>query len=200
MQRSTAVFVLAFAFATIADVEAAHATAMAPPHPDSSRLCAGCAGFKEGNLREDLDQSISSGTSAAGSSAGGPDWGEEVLLVEDAPTIVTITGSLELGISIKDWQASLGGDSCNYLGSELHDPRRVEDECSSVEPGSDYFELMSVLTLTIVSVLFFGFLAAAWLLHRSYRNRRLQIIASQRSMAHSHIRRRHRRAGGSMYR
>jgi hypothetical protein len=59
--------------------------------------------------------------------------------------------------------------------------------------------LMSVLTLTIVSVLFFGFLAAAWLLHRSYRNRRLQIIASQRSIAHSHIRRRHRRAGGSMY-
>jgi hypothetical protein len=121
-------------------------------------------------------------------------------LVEDFPAVVSIAEPFASSIATKDWETYQSGDNCNYFASELHDPKRVEDECGNVEPGSDYSELISVLELTTVSVLAFGLGAAVWLLHRFYRNRRLRNIAAQRATANAHLRDRRRRSGGSLSR
>ena len=197
MLRAMVVLLLAFALTTVLDVQAAVATAIPTPDLSVSRM-----GLKDDDLREDLDQPISPGTSTADIDREDPAdasvRGEELSLVEVSPAVISIAESFALSIAVKDWQAYQGGDDCNYFGSELHDPKRIEDECGNVEPGSDYSELISVLELTTVSVLSFSLGAAVWLLHRSYRNRRLRNIAAQRTLTNPQLRKRRRRAGGSI--
>jgi len=187
----------------IPDVQAALAAAIVPPDPQSLPICAGCAGSKDDDLRKDLDQPVSRGspTSDIGrpdplDSPGGVD---ELLSVEGSSTRIAIAESLEANSPVRVWESHQRSDLCNYVGSELHDPRRAEDECGAVEPGSDYFELISVLSLTTASALFFALAAAAWLLHRSYRNRLLRNIASQRPMTRARIQKRRRRARSSRH-
>ena len=203
MLGSTAVFVLAFACATISDVQAARAVAIVPPDPHSLPICGGCAGSKDDDLRKDLDQPVSLGSAISdighADLLDSPGGVEELLSVEGFTTEIAITESMEATSPVRDWGSYQRSDLCNYVGSELHDPRRAEEECGAVEPGSDYFELISVLTLTTTSALFFALAAAVWLLHRSYRNRLLRNIASQRPMTRARSRKRRRRVSNSRH-
>ena len=63
---------------------------------------------------------------------------------------------------------------CTYFETKLRDPGRVREECDNIEPDPEHFELLSALTLTIVSVASFTLLAGIWLLCRSFRNWRLR--------------------------
>jgi hypothetical protein len=69
-----------------------------------------------------------------------------------------------------------GNSGCSYFESKLRDRGRVRTECGNIESGSNHGELVSVVTLTIVSVVAFAILAGVWLLHRLFRNWRLQSL------------------------
>jgi len=125
---------------------------------------------------------------------------------EHISTIETTTEIVELmndhlgseileSITPIEYQGQYQGNSgCSYFESKLRDQSRVRAECDNIEAGSNHGELVSVVTLTIVSALAFAILAGVWLLHRLFRNWRLQSLIPHDKRAsdlHIHNGRRH---------
>ena len=70
--------------------------------------------------------------------------------------------------------ASQEKSGCTYFERALRDPKRIREECDNIEPDPEHSEVLSVLTLTIVSVISFSLIAGIWLLRRSFRNWQLR--------------------------
>ena len=101
-------------------------------------------------------------------------------------------------ISIREFDADRGysgADNCVYLDRNNQMLRADEDtNCGVFEPGFDYTQLLSVLTLSIITTLFFAAVPLAWLIYRYHRAWRLGALALAGSGA-SHSRGRRRRTG-----
>jgi hypothetical protein len=197
MLRLAVVSLLAFELGTNLHLPAADAAVISRADPYVSQFCTGCAPLKDDDLQiyrgHPLNKEITTPETEACEDHSAFDCvnrtddptGEETEpAVSYIPEIILSNDhheseTFELRIPARDWgdyQRTLG---CSYFDSELHDPRRVQDECGNVEPGSDYSELISVLTLTTGLVLCFAVIALAWLGRRSYRNWRLRNMVSQ---------------------
>ena len=79
-----------------------------------------------------------------------------------------------LEMSVGYQSASQENSGCTYFETKLRDPERVREECNNIEPDPEHSEVLSVLTLTIVSVISFSLIAGIWLLRRSFRNWQLR--------------------------
>ena len=80
----------------------------------------------------------------------------------------------DLAMSVGYQSESQENRDCTYLETKLRDPERVREECDNIEPDPEHSEVLSVLTLTIVSVISFSLIAGIWLLRRSFRNWQLR--------------------------
>jgi hypothetical protein len=201
---------LAVAFAMILDLRVADATAISTDLY-LSRLCVDCASVTDNTTKTDIDRPISmekiTHNIAVDKYLGEPYWEnvDEGLSAEAEAEILTfINAQLELKpsdlgilkVSVEYREENPKNNNCTYLESKLHDPSRVREECGNVEPGSDYLEFFSLLTLTTVSVISSALLAGIWLLHRSFRNRQLRnIIARGKTAANRQIGKGRRRSG-----
>jgi len=205
---------LALCLATILDLRAADATAISPLDLSSLQFCAGCERPKNDYLQMSFDWSISAQTTTVDIDANegqttfdfpnlteSPISEEAQLLIGNFSTAMPIKNQLELYSKylVNDQDDYSGSNRCAYFDSRLHDPKRVQDKCGYIEPGSDYSELISVLTLSIVSALSFALIALAWLLHRAYRSWRLRKMISQgATIPNRYDRKGRRRVGGSI--
>ena len=80
----------------------------------------------------------------------------------------------DLAMSVGYQSASQENSGCTYFETNLRDPERVREECNNIEPDPEHSELLSILTLTIVSVISFSLPAGIWLVRRSFRNWQLR--------------------------
>jgi hypothetical protein len=72
-----------------------------------------------------------------------------------------------------------GTDNCIYLDRNNQMLRADQDaNCGVFESGSNYTQLMGILTLSIIATLSFAAVPLAWLLYRYYRPWRLGALAS----------------------
>jgi hypothetical protein len=80
-------------------------------------------------------------------------------------------------VSIKELDADRGysgADNCVYLDKNNQMLRADEDKnCGVFEPGFDYTQVISILTLSIIALLSFAAVPLAWLIYRYRRARRL---------------------------
>jgi hypothetical protein len=79
--------------------------------------------------------------------------------------------AFDVMIQLRDWDVSPGPRSCTNLGGQAHSPG---EDCSNVEAGSDYTEVISLLIVAIIAMLALAVTPIAWVLHRSYRIWRLR--------------------------
>jgi hypothetical protein len=178
---------LALAFATTVEVRVADATTISGDLY-VSEFCARCASPSDESLKTEINASIGVGEIIQYLSEckynDELDCGnfEHIFVIETATEIVKLINN-HFGSDISDsttpieyQDAYQGSSGCSYFESKLRDQSRVRAECDNIEPGSNHGELVSVLTLTIVSVVAFALLAGVWLLHRLFRNWRLQSL------------------------
>jgi len=185
--RSATIALLPFAFAMILGLRVAEAITISSDLYRSP-FCIGCTLSMNPSIIPDLDGSVSTNTAANDLVAPKnykriywEDFGdylsaeiENEIISSIDPQLGSQRSDLETLIEYRDeYQEDKG---CTYLESKLRDPSRVHEECSNVEPSSDYLEFFSMLTLTTVSVISFALLAGAWLLHRLFRNWQLRNI------------------------
>jgi hypothetical protein len=109
----------------------------------------------------------------------------------------TRIGNFRVRISVEYQDENQGNSGCTYFESKLRNPTRARAECGNVEPGSDYLEMASVLTLTTVSEVSIALLAGGWLLRRSFRNWQLRrMIMHDKAAARLQIHKGRRRSSG----
>jgi hypothetical protein len=101
-------------------------------------------------------------------------------------------------ISIKDLAIDRSyseADNCIHLDSNNQMLRAEEDQnCGIFESGSDHTQLVSILTISIITTLAFAAVPFTWLIYRYHRPWRLGALAFAGSEA-SHSRSRRRRTG-----
>jgi hypothetical protein len=201
MLRSAVIAFSALALATILDWRAADAAAISALDLSRSEPCVGCAHFESDDRQILLDWSIRTETTPLDiapcsdqSTFVCRNPAEDSVSRETEPWV----GDSSTVISAGDLLAPVASDStvgwddysrlnnCANFESQFRYPNSSEDGCGSVKPGSDYSELISALTLSIVSVLAFALIALGWLLHRAYRIRRLQRMIRHGRSPHLH--------------
>jgi hypothetical protein len=178
---------LALAFAITLELRVADA-AMISVDLYPSEFCAGCAPLLDDTIKTEINWPICLGNTTQSPSAykynSEPDCENfgEIFAAETATEIVKSIND-HLGSETLDSTAPIeyqgeyqGNSGCSYFENKLRDQSRVRAECDNIEPGSNHGELVSVLTLTIVSTVAFALLAGVWLLHRLFRNWRLQSL------------------------
>jgi hypothetical protein len=178
---------LALAFAITVEVQVADDTTISVDLY-VSEFCAGCAPPLDESLKTEINSSIGIDETIQSLSAckysDEPDCGNfgQIFAIGTATEIVKLINN-HFGSDISDSTTPIeyrdayqGSSGCSYFESKLRDQSRVRAECDNIEPGSNHGELVSVLTLTIVSVVAFALLAGVWLLHRLFRNWRLQSL------------------------
>jgi hypothetical protein len=207
MLHSAVHALLAFAFAMVLDLRAADATAISTDLY-LSEFCVGCTSLIDNTVKPDLHRPISIETTTHDLTAckhyGEPycaNFSDNLSAEAETDIITSINaqlGSIENSVEYRDeYQENSSG--CTYFESKLRDPRRVREECGNVEPGSDYLELISALTLTTVSVISFALLAGVWLLRRSFRNWQLRkMLLQDKITPNLQIRKGRRRSGGPL--
>jgi hypothetical protein len=217
MLRLAAIALLALALATILDLRAADATAVSPLDPSFLQFCAGCERPKNDHLQIYLDWSVGTHTTMVdtdvyenNNALSFPTLIENLIsdevkpLIGNSPTIILFNEfndllKIDLQNPATYREHYFESNDCTYLESKLHDPKRVKDECSNIEPGTDYSELISVFTLSIVSVFSFALIALACLLHRAYRSWRLRkMIPKGAATPNRYVRKGRRRVDGSI--
>jgi hypothetical protein len=206
MLRLAVTTLLAFSFAVILDSWGADATAISADLY-LSQFCAGCALLTDDTSKTYLDLLRSNETTTHGFTAckyygelycknfGGnlSDEAENEVTKSINAQVASEISSLKILVEYRDEYKE--GDGCTDFESKFRDPKRVHEECDNVEPASDYFEFVSMFTLTTVSVISFTLLAGVWLLHRSFRNWQLRnIIARGKTTADLQIRKSRRRS------
>jgi hypothetical protein len=82
--------------------------------------------------------------------------------------------AFELSIQIRDADIAKWPHNCIYVEGEDRGPKRGNDDCSNVQPGSDYTDTVSVLTIALITVLTLAAITFTWVMHRSYRIWRLR--------------------------
>jgi hypothetical protein len=178
---------LALAFAITLELRVVDAAAVSG---DLSlpEFCAGCAPILDGSLKTEInsatgiDDKIQSLAGCEGYDEPDCENFEQIFATETTTAILKLIndhiGSETLTSTIPiEYQGEYQGNSgCSYFETKLRDQNRVRAECDNIEPGSNHGELVSVLTLTIVSVVAFALLAGVWLLHRFFRNWWLQSL------------------------
>jgi hypothetical protein len=82
--------------------------------------------------------------------------------------------AFDVSIQIRDSDISKGTRNCIYVEGEDRSPKRGDADCRNVEPGSDYTDTVSVLTITLITVLTLAAITFTWVMHRSYRISRLR--------------------------
>jgi hypothetical protein len=82
--------------------------------------------------------------------------------------------AFELSIQIRDSDISKGIRNCIYVEGEDRSPKRDDDDCRNVQPGSDYTDTFSILTIALITVLTLAAITFTWVMHRSYRIWRLR--------------------------
>ena len=178
---------LALAFAITLELRVADAAAVSG---DLSlpEFCAGCAPLLDNSLKTEINSGICIDDKKQSlfwyEYYDEPDCGnfDQLFVAETTTAILKLIndhiGSETLPSTIPiEYQGEYQGNSgCSYFETKLRDQSRVRAECDNIEPGSNHGELVSVLTLTIVSVVAFALLAGVWLLHRLFRNWRLQSL------------------------
>jgi len=196
---------LALAFAIILELGVADAGAVSGDllFPE---FCAGCAPLLDDSLKTEINSPIVIDDKIKSLSECKYNDGLDCGNTEHISTIETTTEIVELmndhlgseileSITPIEYQSQYQGNSgCSYFESKLRDQSRVRAECDNIEAGSNHGELVSVVTLTIVSALAFAILAGVWLLHRLFRNWRLQSLIPHDKRAsdlHIHNGRRH---------
>jgi|SRR5208282_2873681 len=207
MLRFSVTTLLAFSFAVILDLRGSEAAAISADLY-LSQFCSGCTALTDDSITRDLDWPISIATTSRDFAACKYYYGELYCknfgdtLSDEAETEITKSINAQLASEISDLKVLVEyrdehreGDGCTDFESKFRDPRRVHEECDNVEPAPDYFEFLSVFTLTSVSVISFTLLAGVWLLHRSFRNSQLRnIIARGKTTADLQIRKSRRRS------
>jgi hypothetical protein len=201
---------LALAFAITLELRVADAAAVSG---DLSlpEFCAGCAPLLDDSLKTEINSAI--GIDDKIQSLSGceyydePNCGnlEQIFATETKTAILKLIsdhlGSETLASTIPiEYQDEYQGSSgCSYFESKLRDRSRVRAECDNIEPGSNHGELVSVVTLTIVSVIAFALLAGVWLLHRLFRDWRLRsLIPPDKRASNLQIRNNRRRSSAPM--
>ena len=196
---------LALAFAIILELGVADAAAVSGDllFPE---FCAGCAPLLDDSLKTEINSPIVIDDKIRSLSECEYNDGLDCGNTEHISTIETTTEIVELmndhlgseileSITPIEYEDQYQGNSgCSYFESKLRDQSRVRAECDNIEAGSNHGELVSVVTLTIVSALAFAILAGVWLLHRLFRNWRLQSLIPHDKRAsdlHIHNGRRH---------
>lgn len=176
---------LAFAFAMIPDLRVADATTISTDLY-LTQFCAGCAPLIDDTIKTNLNWPRSVETTIHDFTACKyhgelycGNFGDNLSAEAEAEIIKSINPQLgsetsDLPISVEYQDKYHENSGCTYFESKLRNPKRVLDECGDVEPGSDYLEFFSTLTLTTVSVTAFALLAGVWLLRRSFRNWQLR--------------------------
>ena len=184
MRHSVFIALSAFAFAMIFGLRAAHTTTL---YRDLylAQLCVGCTSLIY-DITKPADRQMSTDKTTDDLSSC-LDYGELYCgtfsdnLSAEAETEIMKFVDAQLRSKISDLAMSVGYQSesqenrdCTYLETKLRDPERVREECDNIEPDPEHSEVLSVLTLTIVSVISFSLIAGIWLLHRSFRNWQLR--------------------------
>jgi hypothetical protein len=88
--------------------------------------------------------------------------------------------AFDVSIQIRDLDISKGTRNCIYVEGEDRSPKRGDADCRNVEPGSDYTDTVSVLTITLITVLTLAAITFTWVMHRSYRISRLRKYSTPR--------------------
>jgi hypothetical protein len=172
---------LALAFAITLELRVADAAAVSG---DLSlpEFCAGCAPLPDEALKTqiflsmDINETIQSSSSCKYYDE--TDCGSigQIFSIETTTEIVKSIDD-HFGSEILEYQSEHQGNSgCGYFESKLRDQSRVQAECDNIEPASGHGDLVGVVTLTTVSVGAFALLAGVLLLHRLFRNWRLQSL------------------------
>ena len=178
---------LALAFGIILELGVADAAAVSGDLllPE---FCAGCAPLLDDSLKTEINSPIVIDDKIRSLSESKYN---DKLDCENTKHIFTIEITIEIAELMNDhlgsgilesttpieYQGEYQGNSgCSYFESKLRDQSRVRAECDNIEARSDHGELVSVVTLTIVSAVAFAILAGVWLLHRLFRSWRLQIL------------------------
>src|SRR5271169_592263 len=187
MLRLAVTTLLALSYAVILDSRGADATAISADLY-LSEFCAGCALLTDDTSKTDLDLLRNNETTTHDFTACRyhgtlhcKHFGDNLSDETEIEITKSINAQLaseisDLKILVKYRDEYKEGDGCTDFESKFRDPRRVHEECDNVEPAPDYFEFVSVFTLTTVSVISFTLLAGVWLLHRSFRNWQLRNI------------------------
>ena len=150
---------LAFVFAITLDLRVADATAIST-NLYLSQFCAGCTALIDDTITKDLNWLMSIETTTHDFKACKyygklycKNFGDN--LSDEAETEITKSITAQLASEISDLKISVEfrdeykeGDGCTDFESKFRDPRRVHEECDNVEPAPDYFEFVSVFTLT----------------------------------------------------
>jgi hypothetical protein len=178
---------LALAFAITLELRVADAAAISGDLA-LPEFCAGCAPLLDDSLKTKINSPIVIDNKMRSLSAckynDEPNCVnlEQIFAIETTTEIVKLMND-HLGSEILysaariEYQGEYQGNSgCSYFESKLRDQSRVRAECDNIESGSNHGELVSVVTLTIVSVVAFAILVGVWLLHRWFRNWRLQSL------------------------
>jgi hypothetical protein len=197
---------LVLSFAVILDLRRADATAISAD-VYLSQFCAGCALLTDDTSKPDLDFLRNNETTTQDFTVcryHGKLYCKNFddNLTDETETEITKSVSAQLASEISDLKISIEyrdeyteGDGCTDSETKFRDPRRVHEECENVDPAPDYFEFVNMFTLTIVSMISFTFLAGVWLLHHSFRNRRLRnIIGRDKTTVNLQIRKSRRRS------
>ena len=82
--------------------------------------------------------------------------------------------AFDLNIQIRESDLSKGTRNCLYIEGEADNPKPGNDSCRNVQPGSDYTDTVSVLTIALITVVTLAAITFAWMMHRSYRIWRLR--------------------------
>jgi hypothetical protein len=77
--------------------------------------------------------------------------------------------AFDVSIQIRDSDTSRATRNCIYVEGEDRSPKPGNDDCRNVEPGSDYTDTVSVLTIALITALTLATITFAWVMHRSYR-------------------------------
>ena len=169
MLHFTVTALLAFAFAMIPDLRVADATTISTDLY-LTQFCAGCVLLIDDTIITKLNWPKKLYCENLGDNLSAEAEAEIIKYIN--PQLGLETSDSQISVEYQDKYQENSG--CAYFESKLRDPKRVLDECGNVEPGSDYLEFFSTLTLTTVSVTAFGLLAGVWLLRRSFRNWQLR--------------------------
>jgi len=178
---------LALAFAIALELRVADAAAVSGDLA-LPELCAGCAPLLDDSRKTEINSPIVIGDKMQSLSSCKYNDEFDCRNFEQIFTIETTTEIVELmndhlGSELLESAAPIeylgeyqGNSGCSYFESKLRDQSLVRAECDNIESGSNHGELVSVVTPTIVSVVAFAILAGVWLLHRLFRNWRLQSL------------------------
>src|SRR5207244_13124470 len=82
--------------------------------------------------------------------------------------------AFDFSIQIRDSDISIGTRNCIYIEGEDRSPKPSNDSCRNVQPGSDYTDPVSVLTVALITMLTLAAITFTWVMHRSYRIWRLR--------------------------